>query len=113
MHFLIHVNIISMGPPIVYFKGTQVRFFFHTMINLSLNVVLILANSADPDEMQHHAAFHLGLHCVQNNPFSGGVSTILTIHPSPSSSKSQKTLSSLCIPTGVTWYTVEVVCPMS
>ena len=30
---------------------------------LSLRVVLILANSADPDEMQHYAAFHLGLHC--------------------------------------------------
>ena len=26
---------------------------------LSLKVVLILANSADPDEMQHDAAFHL------------------------------------------------------
>ena len=26
-------------------------------------IVLILANSADPDEMQHDAAFHLGLHC--------------------------------------------------
>ena len=27
-------------------------------------VVLILANSAGPDEMQHNAAFHLGLHCL-------------------------------------------------
>ena len=24
----------------------------------------ILANSEDPDEMQHHAAFHQGLHCL-------------------------------------------------
>ena len=23
-----------------------------------------LANSEDPDEMQHNAAFHLGLHCL-------------------------------------------------
>ena len=23
-----------------------------------------LANSADPDEMQHNAAFHQGLHCL-------------------------------------------------
>ena len=23
-----------------------------------------LANSEDPDEMQHHAAFHQGLHCL-------------------------------------------------
>ena len=27
-------------------------------------VVLILANSADPDEMQHYAAFYLGIHCL-------------------------------------------------
>ena len=34
-------------------------------------VVLILANSADPDEMQHYAAFHLGLHCLPKYPFMG------------------------------------------
>ena len=30
-----------------------------------------LANSEDPDEMQHDAAFHLGLHCLlkQNQSF--------------------------------------------
>ena len=27
---------------------------------------LVLANSADPDEMAHSAAFHLGLHNLQN-----------------------------------------------
>ena len=32
---------------------------------------LILANSADPDEMQHNAAFHLGLHCLPKYPFRG------------------------------------------
>ena len=31
-------------------------------VHLSLDDVLICANSEDPDEMQHHAAFHLGLH---------------------------------------------------
>ena len=31
---------------------------------LSLDFVLITANSADPDEMKHHAAFHLGHHCL-------------------------------------------------
>ena len=30
---------------------------------LFLNDVLIIANSANPNEMQHYAAFHLGLHC--------------------------------------------------
>ena len=29
-----------------------------------MNFVLIIANSADPDEMQHYAAFHLILHCL-------------------------------------------------
>ena len=31
---------------------------------LLLKIVLILANSADPDEMPPDAAFHLGLHCL-------------------------------------------------
>ena len=30
----------------------------------SLKVVFILVNSADPDEMPPHVAFHLGLHCL-------------------------------------------------
>ena len=34
-------------------------------------VVFILANSADPDEMQLHVAFHLGLHCLAENLFIG------------------------------------------
>ena len=38
---------------------------------LSLKVVLILANSADPDEMQHYAAFHLGFHCLLKDSFRG------------------------------------------
>ena len=28
---------------------------------------LTLTNSVDPDEMQPHAAFHLGLHCLQKH----------------------------------------------
>ena len=38
---------------------------------LSLEFVLILADSADPDEMQHYAAFHLGLPCLPKYPFRG------------------------------------------
>ena len=30
-----------------------------------------LTNSADPDEMQYNAAFHLGLHCLPKYPFRG------------------------------------------
>ena len=36
-------------------------------------VVLILANSADPDEMQHYAAFHLGLHGLPECPLYKGL----------------------------------------
>ena len=36
---------------------------------LSLKIVFIFANSADPDEMPHYAAFHLGLHCLPINLF--------------------------------------------
>ena len=38
-----------------------------------MKVVLILSNSEDPDEMQHYAAFHLGLHCLPKNLFRGRV----------------------------------------
>ena len=31
-----------------------------------------LANSVDPDKMQHYAAFYLGLHYLQKYPFRGG-----------------------------------------
>ena len=37
----------------------------------SLKVVLAIASSVDPDEMQHSAAFHLGLHCLLKYLFSG------------------------------------------
>ena len=42
-------------------KGSQVD----SGLIRSLKIVLIIANIVDPDEMQHHAAFHLGLHCFQ------------------------------------------------
>ena len=43
--------------------------FLNYDVFLSLKVVLILANSADTDEMKHYAAFHLGLHCLPKYPF--------------------------------------------
>ena len=53
----------------MYFKGSQN--FLKNDVFLSLKVVLILPNSTDPDEMQHYAAFHLGLHCLSKYPFRG------------------------------------------
>ena len=67
MDYPININTISMGPPIVYFNGV----IYVEFSKMTLKVVLILANSADPDEMQHYAAFHLGLHCFQKYSFRG------------------------------------------
>ena len=34
----------------------------------SLKIFILLANSADPDEMPHFVAFHQGLHCLRKVP---------------------------------------------
>ena len=62
MDFPIHTDTISIGLPIVYLKGSRWNFLNYDVL-LSLKIVLISANSEDLDEMQHYAAFHLGLHC--------------------------------------------------
>ena len=36
-----------------------------------LKIIFTFTNSVDPDEMQHYAAFHLGLHCLQKYSFRG------------------------------------------
>ena len=38
--------------------------FLNDYAFLCLKVLLFLVNTADPDEMQLHAAFHLALHCL-------------------------------------------------
>ena len=58
-----------LGLLIMYFKGSEVEFSKFWCI--SIPEVIILANSADPDEMQHDAAFHLGLHCLPTYLFRG------------------------------------------
>ena len=45
------------------------KYYAHRI--LSLKVVLILANSAEHDEMQHGAAFYLGIHFLTKYPFKG------------------------------------------
>ena len=52
--------------PFVHVKGARIVFFY-----CYLKVVVNLANSADPDEMQHYAAFHLGHHCLPKYRFKG------------------------------------------
>ena len=36
-----------------------------------MEIIFILANSADPSEMTPYAAFHLGLHCLTKYLFTG------------------------------------------
>ena len=68
MDFPIRTEAISMGLSIWTLRGHRLIFLNYDEF-LSLKVVLILTNSADPDEMQHYAAFHLDLHCLTKNPF--------------------------------------------
>ena len=44
-----------------YTEGSQLIIYIEKFVFLSLKFVL--ANSVDPDEMSHYAAFHLGLNC--------------------------------------------------
>ena len=45
-----------------------------------LPTLLTLANSVDPNEMQHYAAFHLGLHCLPKYSFRGLVYKGLNVY---------------------------------
>ena len=65
-----HIDTRSVGLPIMYDRDLRL-YFLNYDVFLSLKIVLNLANSAEPDEMQHYAAFHLGLHCLQKYSFRG------------------------------------------
>ena len=68
MHYPIRIDTISMSLSILYFKGFSVQISINGVF-LSLKIVFILANSADPDEMLPYAAFHLGIHCLRKYMF--------------------------------------------
>ena len=70
MDFPIQINTIRMGLSIIYFKESEVKIQNNYELQ-SLRIVIILANSVDPDEMPHFAAFHLGLHCLPKYPLRG------------------------------------------
>ena len=63
MEFSIKLHPIKSGWAIVYIEASHVE-NFKNIAFLSLKIDFVFANSADPDEMQHYAAFHLGLHCL-------------------------------------------------
>ena len=52
----------------IYIEGSQV--FLNKIVFFSLKTIFILVHSLDLDEIVHHAAFHLGLHCLPNYAFS-------------------------------------------
>ena len=60
-------DIINLGWHSVYIEGLQAII---SKKNIPLKCVLILANSLDPDEMPHYAAFHLDLHCLLKYTFT-------------------------------------------
>ena len=68
MDFPIPIHTIRMGLFIIYYKGSLVEFFNNYVLH-SLKLVLIIANSAGPNEMLYFAPFHLGLHCLPKYPF--------------------------------------------
>ena len=53
---------------IIYFKGCDIEISKYVIV-LSLKIVLITTKSIDLDEMQHFAAFHLGLHFLLKYQF--------------------------------------------
>ena len=54
----------------MYFKGSQVEILNYEVFQF-FKIILTLANSANPDKMQHYAAFHLGIYCLSKYPFRG------------------------------------------
>ena len=53
----------------------QVIIFFKKY-SFSLKINFVLVNSADPNEMRHYAAFHLGLYCLPKYQFFLGFTVL-------------------------------------
>ena len=62
-------NTINWDSPLYIFMGCHNRQFNKILFFLSNNILFTFTNSVDPDEIQHYAAFHLSLHCLQKYPF--------------------------------------------
>ena len=50
------------------------------MVFESLSSVFIKANSEDPDEMLHNAAFHEGCPCLSKHHFIGRLKRLIMLH---------------------------------
>ena len=56
---------VKSGWSIIYIEGSRVMLSKY-IIFLSLKIDFDLANSVDPGEIAHYAAFHLDIHCLQS-----------------------------------------------
>ena len=56
-----HIETIRIGLSILILRGYRPKFLYLFL----KNVFMKSANSADPDELLHHAAIHHGFHCSQ------------------------------------------------
>ena len=66
MHFPIKYFYNKYGTAHYDFKWSQVEISKLRCISVpDSKVVVIKTNNEGPDEMQHYAAFHLGIHCLQ------------------------------------------------
>ena len=63
--------------PLSLLRGQRSKFPCYDVCK-SLKIVLTSKKGADLDEMQHYAAFHLGLHCLQRNLFRDFQNTPVT-----------------------------------
>ena len=62
---------INLGYSIVHNLGVSSFNFQNNIVFFCLKIFFTFTNCEDPDEMQHYAAFHLGLHCLQKYSFRG------------------------------------------
>ena len=53
------------------YPGVSGYNFQKKLVIFCLKIFFTFTNSVDSDEMQHYAAFHLGLHCLQKYFFRG------------------------------------------
>ena len=66
-----YMDAIIMELYTLYIKGLPVKNTINDVF-LSLKIVVILANIADPDGMQPYVAFHMGLHSLSKYLFEKG-----------------------------------------
>ena len=80
MEFSIKLHTIKSGWSIIYIEGSWVRISKKILYFFPLKIDLVFSSSADPDEMLHYTAFHLGLHGLPKYLFRGFQSTKATFY---------------------------------